>query len=83
MFYIVTTHQNYFTCELLPDYNAAVKWHFTLCKLVSAMLGGKLFGVVVDYRRPVLPPVGSSQSLYSNKTKFNNYCYTYTTTVQL
>jgi len=44
IFNIIKTLQNYFTCELLPGYTSAVQWHLTLCKLVAAMFGGKLFG---------------------------------------
>jgi len=44
MFNIIETLQNYFMQELLADYISAIKWHFTLCKLVAAMFGGKLFG---------------------------------------
>jgi len=44
VFNIMETLQNYFTRELLLDYISAVKWHFTLHKLVAAMFGNKLFG---------------------------------------
>jgi len=43
MFNIIQTLQNYFTRELLPDCISVVQWHITLCKLVAAMFGGKLF----------------------------------------